>query len=430
MKPKNTLTIHLCWAVACGAAVFVGYLGRSPKAVSKTADAHLTLKVTSSPELETADFEESDRSKKRNEKSAVREIFDLKKMGSADWKALAQQSTRDPNPIARRLAFSQLLEALTAENAVAIREQLVAAGAEGDEWRDFNFSWGALAGKEAFDFADKSEERDLDAVMAGWASASPAAAIALLENLPEGMKGNRDRLAESVVTGIAGADRELATDLVLRLAGPKGDEQSEKLINIVAREALRGGDVKAAASWSDSLPDGALKGAAMQQIADDFVKANPEEAAAWAARYADQDFAARAVEEVGGEWAKRNPVAAVTWLQELPEGNGQAAGLSSAFGDWEDRDPSAAAEHLYSMTNSPQRDAAISGFARGYAWQDPLTAIAWALDIGDPNLRNESITRAGQVFYRRDPEGAQAWLESSAIQPEIKEAVLNPPRRR
>lgn len=429
MKAKNTLFIHLAWAVVCATGIFLSYRGSTPKAEPTGTEARISAGIDNRARVAASSPTDARDSERGNKKSAIREMFALQSASSADLKALARQASRDPNPIARRLAFSQLLEAMTPENAVEIRKNLLASGADGDEWRDFNFSWGALAGREAFDFAAESEERDLDAVMSGWASASPAEAITLLENLPESMKGNRDSFAESIVSGIAGTERDLATDLVFRLAGDKGGEQSQKLISIVAREALRGGDVQGAASWSDSLPNGDLKGAAMRQIADEFVKADPQSAAAWAERYADQDFAARAIEEVGEEWAEREPVAAVTWLQELPEGKGQAAGLSSAFGDWEDRDPSAAAEHLYSMPESPQRDAAISGFARGYAWQDPLTAIAWALDIGDPNLRNESITRAGQAFYRRDPEGAREWLESSALQPEIKEAVLNSRRR-
>ncbi|MCB1097769.1 MAG: zinc-binding dehydrogenase [Verrucomicrobiae bacterium] len=133
----------------------------------------------------------------------------------AGLKDLARQAVRDPNPIKRRLAFTRLLEALSPENALTIREQLVELGADGDQWRDFNYTWGALTGKEAFSFAAASEESDLDATLSGWASASPFEAIALLNDLPEELRNDPDRLAKSVVAGLADRDRNLATDLIL-----------------------------------------------------------------------------------------------------------------------------------------------------------------------------------------------------------------------
>lgn len=347
---------------------------------------------------------------------------------SGDWEKLARQSVRDPNPIVRRLAFTRLLEAMTPENARDIRKELVASGADGDQWRDFNYSWGALAGREAFDFAAESEERDLDAALAGWASASPAEALALIRDLPDGMQGRRDSLIASVVSGLADSDRVLATEFIVGLKGGDAGRAAE-LIGVVARESLRADGVEAASLWSESLPDGPVKGAAMQRVAEEFAKSDPEAAARWAQRHADEDYAANVVAEVGQKWAARNPVEAVSWLESLPEGRGQVAGLNSAFGDWEDRDPAAAAEYLFNMPASAKRDSAISGFSRGYAWQDPLTAIAWAFDIADPSIRQETLTRAGQVFYRKDPAAARAWVETSDLPPATRDAVLNAPRR-
>jgi hypothetical protein len=355
----------------------------------------------------------------------ISEMFENASLKDASWETLAQQAVRDPNPIKRRLAFSKLLEALTPENALEIREQLVSFGAEGDQWRDFSYAWGALAGEEAFLFASNSKERDMGAAVAGWASANPREALAMLDNLPEALKGQRDQLAQSVVEGLSDRDRMSATDLVLRLAG-EGMAQPEKLIAIVANDALRVDGPETAARWSESLPDGPLKGAAMQRIAGEFVEADAEAAAKWAEAVADQDYAARVIEEVGKRWAVRNPVEAVGWLETLPESQGQKSGLGSAFGDWEDRDPYAATEYLSKMPESTQRDAAISGFSRGYAWQDPEAAIAWAQDISDPALRQESLTRAGQIFFRRDPASATDWLEGSGLPPQTLEAILKP----
>lgn len=369
------------------------------------------------------------RSQVKRDESQLGGLFGNLASAAGGLEGLAEQALRDPNPITRRLAFSRLLEALTPENAGQIREQLVKLGADGDQWRDFHYSWGAIAGKAAFDHAAASPERDLSTTMTGWAAANPREALALLENLPEEMKGQRDELTASVVSGIADRDRGMATDLVLKL-GQEGNARAGNLMEIVANETIRAGGPEAASLWSESLPDGPLKGTAMSRVADAYARKDPESAARWAQRFASEDYAARTIEQIGGRWAQSNPVAAVGWLEGLPAGNGQIAGLRNAFGDWEDRDPAAAGQYLLAMPQSAQRDSAISGFATGYAWQDPQVAIAWAQDIRDPELRQSSLTRAGQAYYRRDPDAALAWLESSGLSAESRQQIVNSGGRR
>lgn len=344
--------------------------------------------------------------------------------GSSSLESLANQALKDPNPITRRLAFSRLLEALTSENAETIRSQLVSLGADAEQWRDFHYSWGAISGKAAFDHAMKSEEQDLAASMTGWAAANPSEALAMLNNLPQELAGQRDELMASIVTGLTHRDGSMATDLVLKLE-KEGNGRAVNLMEIVAKETVRLQGAEQASIWAESLPDGAVKGTAMSRIAESYVRKNPQAAAKWGERFADKEYASSAIEQIGGRWAESDPVAAVGWLESLPAGNGQKAGLSRAFGDWEDRDPAAAGEYLLAMPNSAKRDSAISGFAMGYAWQNPQLAITWAQDIQDPALRQSSLTRAGQAFFRRDPSGAKAWMENSGLSPEAQQQIVN-----
>lgn len=414
---KKTLLVHGCWG---GIAVIVFLIGgfRQPLTPNATAlvQSSTSLFPMSAEQQAQASLTAGPREKNRKQTAEQFEPPNLEE--------LARLSVSEPNPITRRLAFSRLLEAMTPDNALEIRKKLVAVGVESDQWRDFNYQWGALAGEEAFQFAADSKERDLSAALAGWASANPNQALAMLNNLPDDMRDQRDSLARSVVEGMSDRDLKGATELVLQLAG-EGIKEAGELMGMVANDTVRAKGVEEAAAWSESLPDGPLKGRAMQRIANEYAEADPEAAAAWAEGMAHQDFAAQAVEEVSDKWAAKNPVEAVTWLESLPEGTGQKAGLNSVFGDWEDRDPAAATEYLASMPMSSQRDAAISGFSRGYAWQDPEVAIAWALDISDPQLRQESLTRAGQVFLRKDAESARAWLESSGLPSETQQAILD-----
>jgi hypothetical protein len=430
---KRPFLVHGCWALAVVAAFVAGRPGSGWSGGSAADGGGAPVGGTRDSRLvgEGAGDDRPGRARSRPEGRSQSQLASLfgSIVSSANLDLLAEQALRDPNPITRRLAFSRLLEAMTPENAQQIRAQLVALGADNDAWRDFHYSWGAIAGKAAFDHAVSSPEGDMAASLSGWAAADPAAAIAMLDGLPEELRGQRDELTASVVAGLAHRDPALATDLVLRL-GNESYGRAGNLMELVARETLRSQGPEAAAQWAGLLPDGPLKGAAMGQIAESYARTNPAAAASWAERYAGQPFASRAIEQVGTRWAQADPVAAVGWLEKLPESGGQRAGLRNAFGDWEDSNPVAAGQHLLTMPKGATRDAAISGFATGYAWQNPQLAIQWAQSIEDPGLRQTSLTRAGQAFFRTNPDAAQVWLQTSGLSDEVRRQIVESANRR
>ncbi len=422
------LYVHLGWAIAAGAAFFIGSKAGVPSAEEVAAAAQRADRPTGIRSNFRNERDAADPATARLGEGPLTRLFGSYSPGAAGLKAVTEQAVRDPNPLTRRLAFARLLESMTAENAMEIREHLVALGAEGDTWNDFNYAWGALAGREAFEFARTSDEPDLGAALTGWAAADPAGALAMLDNLPEELEGQRRNLQGNIISGIADHDLNLATEVALRF-GADDPDHAQRLLREVANEAIRQGGPETASLWVESLPDGDAKGGAMRRVTETYVRQDPQAAAAWAGQFADQDYARSAIGEIGDEWAERDPQAAVAWLETLPAGASQNTGFSQALGEWEDRDPEAAGQYLMSMERSPQRDAAVAGFANGYAWQDPTTAIAWAQDISDPELRERSLTQVGQAYYRRDPEGARIWLESSGLPQDARQEVLNPRRR-
>ncbi len=343
--------------------------------------------------------------------------------------AIADEAFRHGNPLVRRRAFDQFLEALTADNARELLGHLKENRVDGDKWRDFHYAWGMIDGQAAVEHATKSEDRDLSYTMAGWASIYPEAAIAHLNNLPEEDKRYYHHLQEALVSGMADNDTARATDYVLQLAN-EGDERANRLFGVVTREVVHTVGIDEAARWSESLPDGELKGAALDSVAHRFTNRDPEAAAQWVEQFVGQSFADRAIEEVGDEWAERDPASAVNWLETLSEGRGQSMGLHSAFGEWAQRDPVAAGERISNMQRSPQRDAAISGYSRRISYTDPGAAIEWANSIAEESSRVRALTHAGQQLTRRDRAAAEAWVASSGLPPEAQQAVLNPPQNR
>lgn len=429
---KKGLLIHSCWAAAVILAFGIGSRRASIVSSSDTAAIAGASTAAAAKETITGAGPFSGGKGERVESrivSALESLFSAIQPTGGDLTSLIQQALRDGNPITRRLAFARLLESLTPENAASVREQLVALGAEPDQWRDFHYTWGALDGKAALASAKSSPEADLAITVTGWAAANPAEALAMLDNLPPELADKRHELAASVVSGLTHKNPAMAAEYVIRL-GAEGNPKAGSLIETAANATLRQLGPEAAARWAESLSDGPLKGNAMAKVAESYARSDPEGAARWTERYADKEFASRTIAQVGERWAKSNPTAAAGWLENLPASAGQKQGLSGVFGDWEDSDPAAAGDYLMSMPKSPQRDAAISGFASGYAWQDPHTALAWAQDISDPVIRESSLTRVGEAYYRKDPDGAIAWMNQSGLPEEARQRIMTLERRR
>ncbi|MFT6862519.1 MAG: hypothetical protein ACJAVK_001077 [Akkermansiaceae bacterium] len=434
---SNSVRVHGLWALGLVGAFFFGTVWKKEpaSAVPSPANATPTERRLSDAGASSGSRGFSEGTSSRSGRTAsgaddlISSVFNSATLSNGGIEALTLEAFNDPNQVKRRLAFSRLLSGLTAENGASIRDQLVEAGAGGQEWRDFNYAWGAIAGEEAFAKAATGEKRDLEALISGWAATDPAGAIAMLEKLPGDLIDQKTKLENGIVAGLADRDRDEATKYVTALAAG-GREEASRLMETVANEVLRQGGATEAAAWVATLDDGPLKGSAMNEVAERFVRNDPEAAAGWIAQFATEEYATRAVAEVGKTWAEREPLAAVNWLDELPEGPGQKAGLNSAFGDWEDKDPKAAGEYLLSMPGSAKRDSAISGFAAGYAWQDPETAIAWAQDIQDPGMRNDSLKRVGYAYFRRNPDEAKTWLANSGLSAEVQAAIQAPRNRR
>lgn len=433
---KQSLIGNGCWALVAVAAFVIG----SQRNGSSSSSEEAAGRSESSSSSRNASF----RGGENPMKAAQRKIPRAKRSGSGgsdensfeglpfteeELSALSLEAFKDGNPLVRRVAFGRLLESMTGENATTIRKFLLEHKVSGDQWRDFHYAWGGIDGAAALKSAAKSQERDLDFSMAGFAAAYPEAARQFIDNLPKEVGTSGERLRSSLIAGVADSNPELATQMVLDYMA-QGDQRASQYMGQVASEILSTQSIQEAAGWSEALPDGDLKGAAMDQVANRFTNQDPEAAAAWAEQFAGESYAARVIEEVGDEWAERNPKAAIDWLESLPEGEGQNTGLRSAYGEWARRDPVAAGEQLAAMPRSEQRDYAINGYANMLAYRDPNMAIDWANSIADDGLRNSALTRAGQQLFRRDPDAARTWVAGSGLSPEAQQAVLNPQRRR
>ena len=107
----------------------------------------------------------------------------INQLSGLDIEALGDQLRGSTNPIDRRLAFSKLLEGLTAENALLIRDQIKNFDPNSAEFKEFHYAWGVVGGTDAIMFGVDTVEPDMQPALSGWASSDPQKAIEWFEAL-------------------------------------------------------------------------------------------------------------------------------------------------------------------------------------------------------------------------------------------------------
>lgn len=338
------------------------------------------------------------------------------------------------DPIERQRQFSELLASLTAENAEAavraLRDAPRGRWGWGQEYSLLTFAWGRLDAPAALEFASELDGRTkawtIGTTLAGWASESPAEARQWVENIED--DGERSRATRGLISGLAQRDVDAATQYVYSLEEAGADNTDDYMETIVRQQMSQGREV--AMQWADALPDGDLKGQAIDEVAEDYVRRDPVQAAEWVERYAASDYAREAVGEVADEWAERDPVAALEWVVGLPEGESRKRAMGEAVSEWADRSPLEAGNYVASMQAGAERDAATSAYARRVADEEPVAAVEWALSISSEELRNQTVARTVREWRERNPAEADAWVNEAGLPAEVVQQIQRSDDRR
>ena len=269
---------------------------------------------------------------------------------------LVLESIRSADPVVRRAAFDRVLEEMasghfTAEQAHTVRGAMHHNGATGDQWRLFDYAWGAHSPADAIANLEQIPERYLGGylgnMLPGLASTQPGQAIELFRGLDEGLQGKvRNRLYEGLIDN----DLGMATDFMYSSVDTT-KPGNWRPMDQMAREVVKENGIESALVWAEGLPEGALRGNA------------------WSAAYAN--------------WASRAPEAAV--------------------------------ESIMEMEPSGDRNQAINGFVSALAGQDGEAAALWAGEISDKGMREAAQVRVGQQFFKQDEAAAAEWFVSSGL---------------
>jgi len=334
------------------------------------------------------------------------------------------------DPIERQRRFAELLESLTAENASAAVEALREAPRSrwswGQEYSLLTYAWGRLDGPAAVAYAagleGRTKEWTMGTVLSGWASEDPETARTWVEAIDD--PDERSRMTRGLVSGLAQRDVSAATDYVYSLARSGAERTGEYMDTIVRQQLTQGLD--SAASWADLLPDGDLKGTALDRVANEYVRKDPLQAAEWVSQYASQDFGAQAIGEVAEEWAEDDPKAALDWAEGLDTGASRNRAVAEAVSEWAQRDALAAGDYVTDLPAGEQRDAAVGAYARRIADEDPAAAVDWAMSIEGEQARNSTLASTVRDWMRRDPAAAGQWVESAGLPESVVTEIQRP----
>ena len=355
---------------------------------------------------------------KEDSQSNTNQLSDL------DIESIGAQLRGSTNPIDRRLAFSKLLEGLTAENALLIRDQIKSFDPNSAEFKEFHYAWGAVGGTDAIMFGVDTVEPDMQPALSGWASSDPQKAIEWLEALDmendssfdpllkdRKMKAEdlKNHLLGGLVQGLSNSDPDLAIDYVKEVID-SGNRVGYRLMHAPISAMIQTNSPSEAAQWAAQLDEGEIRNQAMSRTADNYAKKDFEAAKEWAESFGSDNGVERVIDPVTRNWASKDPEAALEWVSTLPEGNAQHSGTSAALHQWAEKDPTAASNYLAEMPESDMRNAAIAGFSNRLVWENPQAAMTWASSIsGNDQFRNEVMTRVGRSWQRKDPKGAAQW---------------------
>ena len=262
---------------------------------------------------------------------------------------LVLTAIKSADPIERRKAFDRVLQEIesdsfTKEQAMITRSAMGENGASGEQWRLFDYAWGANHSQVALAHVDEIPDRYrkgfLGNMLPGLASAESQIAIELFEGLEPSLQGQlRNRLYEGLIDN----NIDSATDYVYNAANPENHDW--RPMDTFARELANEQGLDATLAWAAELPEGSLRGNA------------------WSAAYA--------------KWTSQNPHAAVESIVDMPPSGDRNQAINGFISALAGQDPEAAVTWAAEISEPGMRKSAMIRAGSQFFQQDPGAANEW-----------------------------------------------------
>ena len=262
---------------------------------------------------------------------------------------LVLTAIKSPDPVERRRAFDRLLQEMasdtfTVEQAMTIRKTMHHNGASGEQWRLFDYAWGANDPGAAIAYIDQIPEQYrngyLGNMIPGLASENPQMAIDLFQSFEPDLQGKiRPRFLEGLVDN----DMDLATDYLYDSSDP--EKPNWRPMDQLARQIEKDRGLEETLEWAAELPEGSLR------------------SNAWSAAYA--------------VWGGNDPHAAAEAIAGMPPSADRDQAINGFTAAHAHRDPERAVIWAAEIASPGLREGALIRAGTQYFRQDPSAATAW-----------------------------------------------------
>ena len=179
-----------------------------------------------------------------------------------------------------------------------------------------------------------------------------------------------------------------------------------------------------AAAWAESLPDGAARQSAVDQVAIAWSATDAQAAWDWSAGLPAGEARDAALLSLAYELAREDPALAFERSTQLAEGPDRVRLVEHAVSNWALADPQAALERVRELDDPALRNATLGRLATSWAESDPRGAATLAVDAMDAGPEQErAVAAIVQRWAQRDPAGVGTWVATFPDGP-IKQNAL------
>jgi hypothetical protein len=166
-----------------------------------------------------------------------------------------------------------------------------------------------------------------------------------------------------------------------------------------------------AAAWALSMPSGAAREAAINQVALAWFATDPQAAWGWASGLEAGATRDAALISLAYELSRNEPALAFERSGSLPEGPARTQLIEHAVANWAVADPQAALAQVREIGDGALRNSALGRLATSWAESDPQAAATLAADAMEPGPAQErAVASIVQRWAQQDPDGAKAWV--------------------
>lgn len=249
-----------------------------------------------------------------------------------------------------------------------------------------------------------------NAVLRGWSTMAPDAALAYAMKLPG--TDNRPSV-EAVLSGAARRPAE-AIRIATQLSAANPTMAAEYGSTLIAALSEAGAFAEAA-QFAAQDASANRAGWANEAFAQ-WARHQPEQALAALERLTDPTVRTEAFQGLVAGWAEANPRALAEYAMRLPAGDDRSVALGQALPQWTMRDPVSASQWLEHYDPDPGFDSGVMAIATMPALVErrPEVSVEWAQGIADPAMRAGTLKNIAEQWAKRDPVGFHRFLDANA----------------